>query len=129
MEAWSAQAMGAMATSANALKALASSGGFAISGKGAELYIKAIDEALVDLRGIRRALDNIQQETKLGTSPDAIAMSKYNLENATGGRGTIGIVPAIQQLTKALTEARAAMEKAVENYGEVETDVSAGLKY
>ncbi|WP_245554559.1 hypothetical protein [Actinosynnema mirum] len=128
MEAWSAQAMGAMTANANSLAQLASSGGFAISRTGAEHYIKAIDEALVDLRSLRRALDDVQQETKLGTSPDAIAMSKYNLENATGGSGTIGVVPAIQQLTEALTEARTAMEKAVENYKEVESDVSTGLR-
>ncbi|ATE57029.1 hypothetical protein CNX65_30170 [Actinosynnema pretiosum] len=121
--------MGAMTANANSLAQLASSGGFAISRAGAENYLKAIDEALRKLGDLRGTLYELQQETKLGTSPDAIAMSKYNVENAVGGKGTIGVVPAIEQLTIALGQAREAMEKAAENYREVETDVSSRIKY
>lgn len=128
MEAWSAQAMGAMTANANSLAQLASSGGFAISRTGAENYTKAIDKALVELGELRGTLNDLQQETRLGTSPDAIAMSKYNLENVTGGSGTIGIVPAIKQLITALTQARDALELATSDYEAVETDVSTRLK-
>ncbi|MBP2339618.1 hypothetical protein JOF41_005796 [Saccharothrix coeruleofusca] len=64
----------------------------------------------------------MKQETKLGTSPDAVAMSRYNLESAMGGVGTTGIIPAIEQLKTALEDARAAMQKAVENYRAVDDD-------
>ncbi|AXX33450.1 hypothetical protein KCV87_25280 [Actinosynnema pretiosum subsp. pretiosum] len=120
--------MGAMTANANSLAQLASSGGFAISRTGAENYTKAIDKALVELGELRGTLNDLQQETRLGTSPDAIAMSKYNLENVTGGSGTIGIVPAIKQLITALTQARDALELATSDYEAVETDVSTRLK-
>ncbi|MBP2339317.1 hypothetical protein JOF41_005495 [Saccharothrix coeruleofusca] len=120
--AWSAQSMQAMTANAQGLKQAAESGSFAISESGAQAYIKAIDDAQSELRIIESQVFYLQQETKLGTSPDARAMSRYNLESATGGAGTIGIVPAIEQLRAALADAEAAMRKAVENYRAVDDD-------
>ncbi|MCP2099316.1 MULTISPECIES: hypothetical protein [Actinosynnema] len=94
----------------------AESGGFAISSDGAQAYLDAIDQALRSLDDTAKNLHTLSQEVRLGTSPDALAIAKYNLENATGGSGTIGIVPALNQLTTALSEARAAVQKAIENY-------------
>lgn len=114
--------MQAMTANMQGLKQAAESGSFAISESGAQAYIKAIDDAHSELRRIEVNLHSLKQETKLGTSPDAKAMSRYNLESATGGAGTTGIVPAIEQLKTALTDARAAMQKAVENYRAVDDD-------
>jgi hypothetical protein len=99
-------------------------GGFAISQAGADAYVKAIDDALFDLEGVALDLQDLQQETKLGTSPDAQKISQYNMESAMGGAGTLGIVPAIDQLRTALQDARAAMDQAVKNYRAVD-DASA----
>ncbi|XVV03538.1 hypothetical protein ACQPW3_40540 [Actinosynnema sp. CA-248983] len=126
--AWSAQSMGAMTASMQGLKQAAESGSFAISKDGAEAYIKAIDDAEYELNSISFQLNRLQQETQLGTSPDAQAMSRYNLESATGGGGTTGIVPAIKQLREALVDAKAAVQKAIDNYREVDDAASSGLK-
>ncbi|MBP2339616.1 uncharacterized protein YukE [Saccharothrix coeruleofusca] len=122
--AWSAQSMQAMTSSMRGLKQAAESGSFAISESGAQAYIKAIEDAQQDLRKLNNHLNDLQQETKLGTSPDAKAMSRYNIESAKGGPGTTGIVPAIEQLRTALEDARLAMQKAVENYRAVDDDHS-----
>ncbi|WP_238598799.1 hypothetical protein [Saccharothrix sp. ALI-22-I] len=103
------------------LKQAAESGSFAISEAGAQAYLKAIDDALSDLRKMDRQIGRLRQETKLGTSPDGTAMASYNQESVEGGGGTTGIVPAIEQLRSALNEARDAMQKAIENYREVDS--------
>jgi hypothetical protein len=110
------------------LKQAAESGSFAISKDGAEAYVKAIERAELDLNDLDNKLFMLQQETKLGTSPDAQAMSRYNMESATGGGGTAGIVPAIEQLKVALADAKLAMQKAIENYGRVDDSAASGLK-
>jgi hypothetical protein len=114
--AWSQQAMQSMTANMQGIKRMAESGGFAISQEGADQYLKAIREALLDLQDMESELMEVQQQTKLGTSPDATAMSRYNRENAMGGGGTLGIVPAVEQLRAALKDAEAAMVKAVQNY-------------
>lgn len=108
--------MRTMTANMQSLKQSAESGGFAISPEGAEAYVKAIEAAQKDLRQIDQHMAVLQQPTKLGTSPDGQTLSRYNLESATGGSGTAGIVPAMDQLKTALEEARTAMKKAVENY-------------
>jgi hypothetical protein len=120
--------MSAMTASMQGLKQAAESGSFAISQAGAEAYLKAIDDAEFELNAMSRQLNTISQETKLGTSPDAQAMSRYNMESATGGGGTTGIVPAVKQLREALVDAKAAVQKAIENYRQVDDAASSGLK-
>ncbi|WP_246018570.1 hypothetical protein [Saccharothrix australiensis] len=117
-----------MTSNMQGLKQAAESGSFAISKSGAEAYIKAIDDAEFELNTIDVQLNMLQQPTKLGTSPDAQAMSSYNLESANGGGGTTGVVPAIKQLRAALVDARAALQKAVDNYREVDDAAANGLK-
>ncbi|ATE58051.1 hypothetical protein CNX65_07970 [Actinosynnema pretiosum] len=109
-----------MTANMTSLKQSAASGGFAITESGADAYIQAINNALDSLGSMMFNVQILNQETKLGTSPDAIAMSRYNLENVQGGPGTIGLLPAIQELIKALTEAREAMEQAKQNYQSVD---------
>ncbi|GAA2668780.1 hypothetical protein LV78_003481 [Actinosynnema pretiosum] len=113
-------ALQSMTAGMSALKQTAESGGFAISKSGADAYIHAIKTALEQLDGIQYQTELLQQRTKLGTSPDAVRMSEYNLENALGGPGTIGLIPAIDQLKIALGEALQAMQKAKENYSAVD---------
>ncbi|MGM1061074.1 hypothetical protein [Saccharothrix sp. Mg75] len=122
--AWSVQSMQAMTANMQGLKAAADSGSFAISQSGAEAYLKAIDSALMDLQKLDNNLSHLQQRAKLGTSPDAEAITRYNQESVEGGAGTTGIVPAINQLRSALTEARQAIQKAIENYREVDTSAA-----
>ncbi|WP_433266263.1 hypothetical protein ACQPZF_40385 [Actinosynnema sp. CS-041913] len=126
--AWSARSMQAMTANMQGLKQAAESGQFAISKSGAEAYVKAIDDAEYELNSIDVQLNRLQQPTKLGTSPDAEAMSRYNLESASGGGGTTGIVPAIKQLRAALVDAKAALQKAIDNYREVDDAAANGLK-
>ncbi|MER5264431.1 hypothetical protein ABTZ99_20395 [Actinosynnema sp. NPDC002837] len=119
--ALSAQSMQAMTANMVGLKQAAESGSFAISQEGAEAYLKAIDSAITDLNKMDREINRLRQETKLGTSPDGTAMARYNQESVEGGAGTSGIVPAVEQLRSALNEAREALQKAIENYREVDS--------
>ncbi|MCC8244215.1 hypothetical protein [Saccharothrix luteola] len=119
--ALSAQSMQAMTANMVGLKQAAESGSFAISQEGADAYLKAIDNAITDLNKTQREILRLRQETKLGTSPDGAAMARYNQESVEGGAGTTGIVPAVEQLRAALNEAREALQKAVENYREVDS--------
>ncbi|HEX6341587.1 hypothetical protein [Umezawaea sp.] len=112
--------MQTMTTNMRSLKQAAESGGFAISPEGAEAYVKAIEAAQADLRDVDQVMIALQQPTKLGTSPDGQTLSRYNLESATGGAGTEGIIPAVEQLKAALEDARLAMQKAVDNYREID---------
>ncbi|WP_367134407.1 hypothetical protein [Saccharothrix sp. HUAS TT1] len=123
--AWSAQSMQAMTANMVGLKQAAESGSFAISEAGAQEYLKAIDNAQKDLRKMDNDVALLRQDVKLGTSPDATALTRYNREGVEGGAGTSGIVPAIEQLKSALEEARLALQKAIENYREVD-DSNAG---
>ncbi|GGP69444.1 hypothetical protein [Saccharothrix coeruleofusca] len=118
--AWSAQSMQAMAANMRGLKQAAESGSFAISESGAQAYIKAIEDAQSSITELDAKLYLLTTETKLGASPDSKSMSRYNLESATGGTGTSGIIPAIDQLKTALEDAKIAMRKAVENYRAVD---------
>ncbi|QQQ76175.1 hypothetical protein IOD16_34950 [Saccharothrix sp. 6-C] len=118
--------MGAMTASAQGLKAAADSGSFAISKDGAKAYLKAIEDAQFDLNELDSKTAVLRQETKLGTSPDAQAMTRYNMDGAMGGAGTTGIIPAIDQLKTALEEARLALQKAIENYTEVDDSAASG---
>lgn len=113
--------MQAMTASMVGLKQAAESGSFAISVDGAQAYLKAIDSALMDLNKMQSQLGRLRQETKLGTSPDGTAMASYNRESVEGGAGTTGIIPAVEQLRSALEEAREALQKAIENYREVDS--------
>lgn len=113
--------MQAMTANMVGLKQAAESGSFAISQEGAEAYLKAIDSAITDLNKMDREINRLRQETKLGTSPDGTAMARYNQESVEGGAGTSGIVPAVEQLRSALNEAREALQKAIENYREVDS--------
>ncbi|ACU39893.1 hypothetical protein Amir_6086 [Actinosynnema mirum DSM 43827] len=56
----------------------AESGGFAISSDGAQAYLDAIDEALRSLNDTKGNLYKINQKVRLGTSPDAQAMSLFH---------------------------------------------------
>lgn len=120
--------MSAMTASMQGLKQAAESGSFAISKEGAEAYIKAIEDAEFELNSLDAKTAMLRQETKLGTSPDAQAMSRYNMESANGGVGTTGIIPAIEQLKTALADAKAAVKKAIENYDQVDGSAASGLK-
>ncbi|PSL55018.1 hypothetical protein B0I31_106542 [Saccharothrix carnea] len=113
--------MQAMTAGMVGLKQAAESGSFAISQDGAQAYLKAIDNALMDLNKMQSQLGRLRQETKLGTSPDGVAMASYNRESVEGGAGTTGIIPAVEQLRSALDEAREALQKAIENYREVDS--------
>ncbi|MFC6094785.1 hypothetical protein [Saccharothrix lopnurensis] len=114
--------MQAMTANMAGLKQAALSGSFAISQEGAQAYIKAIEDAQSDLRKAETKAYALSERTRLGTSPDAEAMSSYNFESANGGAGTSGIIPAIEQLKTALEDAKAALQEAVKNYGNVDDD-------
>ncbi len=112
--------MQAMTTNMVGLKQAAESGSFAISQDGAQAYIKAIEDAQMQLAEVDLDILDLVNKPKLGTSPDGKSLSEYNLENVNGGAGTTGIIKAIDDLKAALEEARLAMQKAVENYREID---------
>lgn len=114
--------MQAMTAGMVGLKQAAQSGSFAISQDGAQAYINAIEAAQQDLQKAELKAYALTERTRLGTSPDAEAMSNYNLESAKGGAGTSGIIPALEQLKAALEDAKAALREAVKNYGNVDDD-------
>lgn len=120
--------MQAMTANMVGLKQAAESGSFAISEDGAQAYLKAIESAEKDLRKLDLEMQSLEQDTKLGTSPDAVAITRYNREGVQGGAGTTGIIPAIKQLRSALNEARQALQKAIENYREVDSSNASTYK-
>jgi hypothetical protein len=125
---FSQAAMQSMTQNMQGLKQAAESGSFAIDQAGAEAYIKAIEAAQDDLRTLDQQLFEVQQETKLGTSPDGLTMARYNQEGAVGGGGTLGLVPAVEQLKQALEDARLAMLQAVRNYQAVDDGAANAFK-
>jgi hypothetical protein len=120
--------MQAMAGGMRDLKAAAESGGFTVNREGCEAYVKAIQRALDDVHAMDMDLLEVQQETKLGTSPDGQTMSRYNREGALGGAGTTGIVPAINQLKVALDDALAAMKTVLQTYENADSGNAASFR-
>lgn len=120
--------MQSMTESMRGLKDAASSGGFKVSQEGAKAYVAAIQRALDDVYAMDQDLNDVVQETKLGTSPDGKTLSRYNHEGATGGAGTTGIVPAIEQLKTALDDALAAMKTVLQTYENVDSSNASSFR-
>ncbi|MFD5828487.1 hypothetical protein [Lentzea sp. NPDC060358] len=117
-----------MTESMRGLKNAATSGAFTVSPEGAQAYITAVQRALDDVMTTEQDLREVVEETPLGTSLDGQAMSRYNQEGALGGAGTIGIVPAIEQLKVALGDALEAMKTILQTYENVDSDNATSIR-
>src|SRR5262249_37689895 len=86
----------------------ANSGGFGISERGADSLLKAINQCREGLNAARRDLNKLQQDTKLGTSPDAVVMTGFNREVAAGGSNSA--VTSLQGLAQVLDQMEAGVK-------------------
>ncbi|KAA2261033.1 hypothetical protein F0L68_18965 [Solihabitans fulvus] len=96
------------------LRMAAESGGFAVSEEGGKALIDAIVKMQDGVHQSRLELENVKQDSKLGTSPDALVMVQYNKQVADGDPQSFAHV--LQQFSTVLDETKAAINKAMSNY-------------
>jgi hypothetical protein len=104
----------------------AASGAFGISPNAGQALLNAIHHCQDGLDAARVSIDMIQQETKLGTSPDALVMTKFNKEVAAGG--TDSAVTALQGLQAILAQAEASVTEAMKHYRQTDADSASGIR-
>jgi hypothetical protein len=92
----------------------AASGAFGISPNAGEALLNAIHHCQDSLETATGDVDRIRQETRLGTSPDALVMTKFNKDVADGG--TNSAVIALTGLRDILTQAEVSVSEAMTNY-------------
>jgi hypothetical protein len=103
----------------------ASSGGFGISANAGKALLDAISRCQDGLDGAQFDLNRIQQDTKLGTSPDAMVMTTFNKEVAASG--TNSAVTSLQGLREVLAQAAAGVTEAMKHYRHVDTHGASGI--
>ncbi|GDY31373.1 hypothetical protein [Gandjariella thermophila] len=104
---------------------LANSGGFGLADDAGQALLKAIYNMKDGLNGMRVQLDQVKQDAKLGTSPDAKAMIQRNKLIATGDNQSADYV--LSEFDKALTDAEVAIKQAMRNYVDTETGNQRGI--
>jgi hypothetical protein len=97
----------------------AKSGAFVLSPEAGQALLNAIHhcrDGLVDIAG--RHVDRISQNTKLGTSPDALVMTTFNKEIADGGTNSAMI--ALGGLDEILAQAEEGVTAAMRRYRQMD---------
>lgn len=103
----------------------AQSGGFGISDSAGQAMLKAIHHCQDGLETAQYEIRMIQQNTKLGISPDALVMTKFNKEVAAGGSNSA--VTALESLREILTQMEAGVIEAMKHYHRTDEDGARGL--
>jgi ElaB/YqjD/DUF883 family membrane-anchored ribosome-binding protein len=88
----------------------ASSGGFGVSPEAGEALLDAIHKCRDRLNASRDKVSRIQQEAKLGTSPDAVVISRFTRQVGVDG------ATALLGLQEILVAAEAAVTEAMKHY-------------
>jgi hypothetical protein len=115
--------------------AAAQSGGFGISEEAGWALITAIRHCQDGLLTAKAELGRIQEATKLGNSPDAQAMTKFNLDVATGETNSAmatldGLKTVLDQMERgvadAMREYRGTDETNASQIGRAGTEIAEG---
>jgi hypothetical protein len=93
---------------------LAANNGFGISENGGQALINAIGDLSKAVEAALGRASNLGQEPALGTTPAAHVYKPFLATVATDP--TQGAVPVLRKLQKDLTDAHAAIQKAMQNY-------------
>lgn len=112
----------AWANSSAAMKASATSGGFAMDPVGGQTYVDAYNYCLAKLPAMKTKMKIIAGEYKLGTSPDAKLVGPWNQQVVQE------LQTAFDQLETVYTNARDAYTAAMKNYHENEESVKFTLQ-
>jgi hypothetical protein len=92
----------------------ANSGGFGISANAGKALLDAIHSCQDGLDRAQLHVARIQQDTKLGTSPDAMVITAFNKEVAAGGADSA--VTSLAGLREVLSQAEAGVAEAMKHY-------------
>jgi hypothetical protein len=103
----------------------ATSGAFGISPNAGQDLLNAIHHCQDGLDAARDEVSRIQQDTKLGTSPDALVMTEFNRQVARGD--TNSAVTALGDLREILAQAEGAVTEAMKHYRRIDDDNAGGI--
>jgi hypothetical protein len=112
----------AWANSSAAMKASATSGGFAMDPVGGQAYVDLYNRCLAKLPAMKLDVVTITSEYKLGTTPGAKLVAPWNQQVAQE------LETAFNQLETVYTNARDAYTAAMKNYKENEESVTFTLQ-
>jgi hypothetical protein len=104
----------------------AQSGGFGVSPEAGKAMIDAINQCRDGLESARREEQRITQRSMLGTSPDAVVMSDFNLEVAAGADNSA--TAYLAKLRDALNELEAGINEAMRHYRRADEDNAGGVR-
>lgn len=100
------------------LKALASSGGFAVNEEGFQAFIKACNFFLDGYKPMRSDVDILGRSAHMGSSEYAQKIAAYNVKVATGDHQSM--IPILDMMRDGIEQAIDAMTIARKNYRETE---------
>lgn len=103
----------------------AQSGAFGIGPTAGQALLNAIHHCQDGLNDSRHLVGQIQQDTKLGTSPDALVMTTFNKEVAAGGSNSAAT--ALEGLREILAQAEMAITEAMKHYRGADAAGAAGI--
>jgi hypothetical protein len=96
----------------------ARSGSFVIGPDAGNVLLAAIHQCRVGLESSGRDITRISQNTKLGTSPDALVITSFNKEVADGGVNSA--VTAFKGLQEILIHAEEGVTEAMRRYRQID---------
>jgi len=119
-------ALAGMSTAIDAISRAANSGGFGISHDGGQALTKAIDELMIAVGNALTDSAMLTKEPALGTTP---AATVYKPFLATVASDPVqGAIPALTKLHGDLINARAAIQKAMQNFQANEHTIMSSAK-
>jgi hypothetical protein len=116
----------AMANGSQAMLAQAQSGGFSLDPHTGQALINTLNTQIDTLEPLGEHVSKIGQQTKLGMTVGGQAMSKFNQEVAVSGGKAFA--PAHQQFVQTLVTMVQAVQIAMDNYANTESDNAGNLK-
>ncbi|MGQ0838926.1 hypothetical protein [Actinokineospora sp.] len=102
----------------------AKAGGFGISDNAGKAMLTALHSVLDGLDAARETQRLIQQDTKLGTSPDAQVIIAFNKDVVVGDNSA---ATSLQGLRDALTQIEAGINEAMRHYRNTDDDNASGV--
>lgn len=121
-----AEGAAAMTSGSQAMLAQAQSGQLTLDPQTGQALIDTLNKQIETLNGLTGHIFQIGQETKLGMTAGGQAMSKFNHEVAISG--SKAFAPAHQQFVDTLKTAVQAIQIAMDNYTDTDTDNAQNLK-
>ncbi|HEV2777774.1 MAG TPA: hypothetical protein VGX25_00080 [Actinophytocola sp.] len=104
----------------------AQSGSFGISENAGQALLDAIHQCQDKLEWVQKNVDRIQQNTRLGTSPDAVAMARFNREVAAGDSNSA--TQALQDLQVLLAQMESGVAEAMRHYRRMDSEGAGAVR-